>query len=141
MRKVLLIGVLIAWSCSACDVKSPDNTATEDGVQVNDEIYTFGRWVVKDGQEDAFVEAWVALGDFFYALDEPPGKGTLVQSSSDPQLFYSFGPWPSAEAVSAMRANPRSREELDKLVELCDEAEPGMFRVVAVTEPKPREGR
>jgi hypothetical protein len=48
-----------------------------------------------------------------------------------PQLFYSYGPWPSAEAVAAMRAVPRSGDEIGKFGALCDEFEPGMFLLVA----------
>ena len=93
--------------------------------------YTVGRWVVKEGQEIAFIKAWTDLGAFFLSLDQPPGTGTLVRSASDPRLFYSFGPWPSSEAVSAMRAHPRTPEEIEKVAALCDEAVPGMFSVVA----------
>ena len=94
-------------------------------------VYTLGRWVVKAGEEAAFIEAWKELGAFFLSLPEPPGQGSLVQSATEPQLFYSFGPWPSAEAVAAMRADPRAAGEIGKLAALCDEAAPGTFRLVA----------
>ena len=94
-------------------------------------VYTVGRWVVKEGQEAAFVEAWKDLGTFFLGLDRPPGTGTLLRSASDPRLFYSFGPWPDAEAVAAMRAHPQTPDAIGKVAALCDEAVPGMFNVVA----------
>ena len=96
-----------------------------------DEVYTLGRWVVKAGQEDAFVEAWKKLGAFFLSLPEPPGQGTLVQSTDDSRLFYSFGPWRNAEAIAAMRANPSTQATIGTLTALCDEATPGMFSLVA----------
>ena len=59
------------------------------------EGYTLGRWVVKAGQETAFIQAWKELGAYFSTLPEPPGPGTLVQNADIPGLFYSFGLWPS----------------------------------------------
>ena len=96
-----------------------------------DQVYTFGRWVVKAGQEAAFIEVWKELGTFFLSLPEPPGQGTLVQSTDNPNLFYSFGPWPNAEAVAAMRADPGTPAVIGRLAALCEEATPGMFRLVA----------
>ena len=98
-----------------------------------DEVYTLGRWNVKAGQEAAFIQAWKELGAFFLSLPEPPGPGpgTLVQSAENPRLFYSFGPWPNAEAVAAMRRNPQTAREIGRLTALCEEATPGMFRRVA----------
>ena len=96
-----------------------------------DEAYTLGRWLVKAGQEAAFIEAWKELGAFFMSLPEPLVRGTLVQSTDNPSLFYSFGPWPSAGAVAAMRANPETPAVMGKLAVLCEEATPGMFRLVA----------
>ena len=96
-----------------------------------DEVYTLGRWVVKAGQEAAFIESWKEVGAFFLSLPEPSGPGTLVQSTDNPKLFYSFGPWPNAGAAAAMRANPGTPGVIGQLAALCDEATPGMFRLVA----------
>jgi hypothetical protein len=95
------------------------------------DVYTLGVWKVKRGQEQAFIAAWKALGDYFFSLPKPPGPGTLVQSLEDPTQFYSFGPWRNVEDIQAMRADPRTPEKIGKLVALCEEAKPGAFRVVA----------
>jgi hypothetical protein len=97
------------------------------------EVYTLGVWRVKPDQEEAFIAAWKELGDYFLSLPMPPGQGHLLQSFDDPRLFYSFGPWPSLEAVQAMRANPATPEKIRKLAALCDEATPGGFRLVATS--------
>ena len=97
--------------------------------------YTLARWQAKGGRETELIEAWKALGDFFLRLPHPPpGKGTLLQSVDDPTLFYSFGPWESLEAISEMRAHPDTPAAIDRLVELCEEAAPGTFQVVAEVE-------
>jgi hypothetical protein len=67
----------------------------------------------------------------FGSLPGPPGPGSLVQSTDNPMLFYSFGPWPSAEAVAAMRANPDTSVAIGGFSALCDKAAPGMFSLVA----------
>jgi hypothetical protein len=98
---------------------------------MSEEVYTLGVWQVKPGAEEAFIAAWKELGGLFMSLPQPPGPGTLVQSIDQPQLLYSFGSWPSMEAIQAMRADPRVPEMIGKLSALCDEAKPGTFRVVA----------
>ena len=90
---------------------------------------------MKDGRQSEFVAAWKELGAIFTTLEDPPhGKGLLIQSTTDPLLFYSFGPWPSIDAVAAMRTDPRAQVGIAKVRELCVEAMPGTFRVVAESE-------
>jgi heme-degrading monooxygenase HmoA len=95
-------------------------------------VYTLGVWRVKPGREAEFIEAWKALGKLFAGLPQPPGGvGTLIQSLTDPLLFYSFGEWSSMEAIQAMRKDAAAQEGIKKVAELCKEATPGSFRVVA----------
>ena len=97
-----------------------------------DVIYTLGVWRVKPGKEAEFIEAWKWLGGIFSRLPMPPGgTGTLVQSITDPLLFYSFGGWQSMEAIQAMRQDASAQAGIKKVAELCTEATPGSFRVVA----------
>lgn len=98
---------------------------------MSDETYTLGVWRVKEGKDQAFVEAWKRLGEYFSELPQPPGVGTLLQSLDEPRQFYSFGPWPSLEAVQEMRGRPDTANEIGRLMELCEEGRAGTFRVVA----------
>src|SRR5437870_13550836 len=92
--------------------------------------YTHALWRVKPGNEDAFIAAWKAIGDAFSALPGV-GHGTLIQSLTDPALFYSFGPWNSLEDIQAMRSDPAAQEAMRKARELCEEAAPGSYRLIA----------
>jgi len=95
-------------------------------------VYTLGVWRVKPGKEQEFIGEWKALGKLFAQLPHPPGgTGTLVQSMTDPLLFYSFGEWSSMEAIQEMRRDAGAQEGIRKVAELCTEATPGSFRVVA----------
>jgi hypothetical protein len=95
-------------------------------------IYTIGVWGVKPQHEDEFIAAWKDLGVIFSRLPAPPiGKGTLIQSVAEPALFYSFGPWQSLEDVQSMRQDVQAQAGINRLRELCSEAVPGSFRVVA----------
>lgn len=93
--------------------------------------YTLGVWRVKEGHEAEFIAAWKAVGEAFLQLANPPGPGTLVRSQSDPTLFYSFGPWSRAEDIQSMRGDTRARAAIERLADLCTEATPGTFQVVA----------
>ena len=94
-------------------------------------VYTLAAWRVQEGRQQAFISAWKDLGEAFNSLSDPPGKGVLIQSTSDPTLFYSFVPWKSMEAVEAMRNDHHAREGIKRLEGLCTEATPGSFHVVA----------
>ena len=98
---------------------------------MSDEVYTLGAWRVKGGKHDEFVAAWRALGRYFNSLPHPPGTGTLLQSLDEPQQFYSFGPWRRLDDIQEMRSQPGTAKEIGTLMDLCDEARPGTFRVVA----------
>jgi heme-degrading monooxygenase HmoA len=92
--------------------------------------YTLGRWKVKKGDEDKFIEAWTKLGGIFGRLPDPPGIGTLIRSIDDPALFYSFGPWPSLESINNMRSDPASIAGIKEIMSLCLEAAPGNYKLV-----------
>lgn len=99
---------------------------------MEDRVFTLGLWRVKPGKEAEFIEAWKALGGIFSKLPLPPGgTGTLVQSLSDPLLFYSWGEWASMESIQAMRLDPTAQQGIKRIGELCTEAAPGSYRLVA----------
>ena len=94
--------------------------------------FTLARWLVHPGREAAFVAAWRELAASFLGLAQPPPWGLLLRSAEEPRLFYSFGPWPSLEAIASMRADPGAAAALGRLTALCEEASPGAFLVAAV---------
>lgn len=94
-------------------------------------VYTLAEWRVQEGRQEAFISAWKDLGEAFNSLSDPAGKGVLIQSTSDPTLFYSLVPWKSMEAVEAMRNDHHARQGIKRLEGLCTETTPGAFHVVA----------
>jgi hypothetical protein len=98
-----------------------------------DEILSLYRWRVKPGNEQVFTEAWLAYQDYLVQAPYGTGEHVLVQSTDDTQRFDSFGPWPSASSLHAMRADPQARQMMQGLSDLCEEATPGTFQVVART--------
>ncbi|MEX0956413.1 MAG: hypothetical protein WDZ83_14535 [Rhizobiaceae bacterium] len=94
--------------------------------------YTLAQWRVTSGREAEFVEAWKALGSVFRQLPHPPsGEGLLLQSTADPTLHYSFGPWNKVEDIAEMREDATAKAAIQRVMACCDEAQPGGFRVIA----------
>ena len=116
-----------ALGCYAC---TKPNSILEHRI-MKEMVYTLAAWRVQEGRHQAFISAWKDLGAAFNSLSDPPGKGVLIQSTSDPTLFYSFVPWNSMEAVQAMRNDHHAKEGIKRLEGLCTEATPGSFHVVA----------
>lgn len=125
--------IVISWAIVIAAATAPADSFTRSSREtaMKDVVYTLGVWKVKAGHEAEFVAAWKTLGEIFGELEHPPGTGTLIQSLSDPALFYSFGPWTRLEDVQEMRSDPRAQAALQRLIALCTEATPGTFRVVA----------
>jgi hypothetical protein len=97
---------------------------------VSEHAYTLAMYRVQAGREEDFIAAWDELATTFSSLPQPPLWGTLIRHRIDRMLFYSFGPWHSAEHIAAMRENPAAGEAFSRLQQLCDELQPGDFEVV-----------
>jgi hypothetical protein len=102
--------------------------------------YTHAEWRVTPGRADEFIEAWRALGEVFASLERPPVWGTLLQSTTDTSVFYSFGPWASAEDMAAMRADETALAALKRVSDLCESANPGPCRRVLHIDLSDRHG-
>lgn len=65
------------------------------------QVYISGRWTVVPGREEEFVTARNELAEWTWA--EIPGSSwaTLLQHLENPNVFLSFGPCESPEAVAA----------------------------------------
>ncbi len=100
-------------------------------------VYTHATWRVRPGREAAFEAAWIRLGNAFAALDRPPGHGTLLRRRDDPSRFVSFGPWPDAEAVAAMRENAAAGEAMQAVLAECAEADPAAYDLATTSPPLP----
>jgi heme-degrading monooxygenase HmoA len=93
------------------------------------ETYTSGMWLVKEGEEEAFVEAWRG---FVTWASEMSGCGTfrLVRNVDQPNMYMSFAPWESAEAQNAWKSLPEFRERIMQVRTHCEDFQPSVFELV-----------
>jgi heme-degrading monooxygenase HmoA len=94
------------------------------------ETYSSGAWVAKDGQNEAFVEAWT---EFARWLSTMPGAGTarLTRDLREPQRYLSFAPWESADALQAWRSHPEFSQRIAAVREHVAEFTPSEYELVA----------
>ena len=64
-------------------------------------------------------------------LKEAPQWGTLLRNVNDTREFYSFGPWPSMETITAMHAHPETSLAIGRLTALCEESDFSTYVVAA----------
>ena len=90
-------------------------------------LYTCGTWVVKQGREDEFIAAWQELAE--WTLEEVGGTSwaRLVQNEEQPNVFMSFGPWTSHDAIDNWRSSDGFRDRVAKIRDLLDSFEPGTY--------------
>jgi heme-degrading monooxygenase HmoA len=97
------------------------------------ETYTSGTWMVKAGEEDAFVEAWT---EFVRWASELPGSGQfrLARELGQPNHFLSFGSWESADAQRAWRAHGEFEERLGRVRAHCEDMSASAYELVTTVE-------
>ena len=94
------------------------------------ETYTSGHWLVKPGEEDAFVQAWTEFVEWGSGFS---GSGTfrLVRDLEVPGRYMSFAPWESFEAQRAWKEDPEFRERIGRVRAHCEEFEPLTLELAA----------
>jgi heme-degrading monooxygenase HmoA len=97
------------------------------------ETYTSGTWIVKPGEEEAFVQAWT---DFVTWASDFQGSGTfrLVRDLDNPARYLSFAPWESFDAQRAWKEEPEFRERIMRVRQHCEDFEPGTHELVTRVE-------
>ncbi len=94
------------------------------------EVYSSGAWTVREGEGEAFVEAWSAFAGWLSTM-EGAGTARLTRDLSDPQRFLSFAPWESAEAMQAWKSAPEFPERMAAVQKHVAEFTPSEMELVA----------
>lgn len=93
--------------------------------------WTHGTWVVKEGNEEAFVAAWSRLAR---AAGERFGTTpTLLRDVDDPRVFKTFAAWGSREQREEFRGSDLVRSAMDEIEPLVDSGKIMPFDEVALT--------
>ncbi len=93
--------------------------------------WTHGAWVVKEGDEDAFVAAWSKLAR---AAGERFGVSpTLLRDPDDPRVFKTFAGWRSQEERDEFRRSDIVRSAMDEIEPLLDSGKIMPFDEVELT--------
>ncbi|OGO48994.1 MAG: hypothetical protein A2Z30_02505 [Chloroflexi bacterium RBG_16_64_43] len=100
------------------------------------QLFTSGQWLVKPGKEAEFISAWDAFAQWTGQNQPGVGSGHLLQDTTNPRSFVSFGPWDSKEAIERWRENPEFRTFLSSARGLCDDIQPRTLTLVALAIPK-----
>ncbi len=98
-------------------------------------VYTLATWVVKPGNESAFIKAWDDFAHWTSMNQKGAQDAVLVQDSENSRKFISFGPWQDMDTVTQWRSTPEFKKAFAKFRELCIEIQPLTLHCVATTEP------
>ena len=97
-------------------------------------VFTSGRWLVKPGQEQAFVDAWREFAEWSRARFDAAQWVVLLQDREHPNQFTSVGPWESEAAIEAWRGDEGSRSRIARVRELLDGFDPSTLDPVVELE-------
>ena len=87
-------------------------------------VWTHGTWTVSEGREHEFVDAWRKMAREaaeVLPVVEPP---TLLRDRDRPNVFVSFGPWPSIDDVHRFRESTVFRESVQRIEQMLESFEP-----------------
>ena len=89
--------------------------------------YTSGKWTVVPGKEEEFVAAWRELAEWTSAEIPGASSATLLQHQERQNVFLSFGPWDSYDAIAAWRGSAGFQERVERIRGMLEDFEPGVF--------------
>jgi len=86
-----------------------------------------GRWQVRDGEVDAFVEGWKDWLGWTSQSVQGFRSATLIQAKDDPRRFTSISDWDDDASLQAWKASPEFAEKFAVVRGLCDDVVAGDF--------------
>jgi quinol monooxygenase YgiN len=98
---------------------------------VSYETYVGADWLIHEGREEEFVQAWTEFVE--WSLEEDAGAvgGMLLRDGADPRRFLSIGPWTNAGAAQSFFRNPDIQERSAPFRELAESFEPRFLELKA----------
>lgn len=99
-------------------------------------IFSLGIWTVKPGKEQEFIRAWDDFARWTSENMAGAGSAVLVKDLTDPQKFFSFGPWRDLKDTESWRRTPEFMKSFSIFRELCSDIRPHTLEcVVSVGDP------
>jgi heme-degrading monooxygenase HmoA len=84
------------------------------------DFYTVGIWIVKSGNEAAFMDTWKKYSGIA-VRDRGAREFLLLQDPVDSKRFLSFGPWESEGSINSWQNQPDFKEFVAQMRSLCDD--------------------
>jgi heme-degrading monooxygenase HmoA len=99
------------------------------------EAWASGRWQVKEGAADEFVQCWEAW--LTATATGVPGfrSARLLRSQDDPNVFTSVSDWDDDTSLKAWKVSEGFTAGLTSARELCDDFMGGDFDVAVAVNP------
>lgn len=97
--------------------------------------YTLGDWMVHEGRELDFVDAWREFATWTLTVVDGPGWAKLLRDADEPRRFISFGPWADEAAIAGWRGDPGFHSRVARIQPLVEVFTPHTMEVAAEAGP------
>lgn len=103
-------------------------------------VWASGRWYVREGMVDAFIERWRAW--LSWTSESCPGfrSATLIQDDDDPRRFTSFSDWDDDASRGGWMTSSGFAERMGPVREACEEVYAGSYHTAASFSGTPTAG-
>jgi heme-degrading monooxygenase HmoA len=90
-----------------------------------------GRWYVKEGMVDEFIERWKAW--LSWTSESCPGfrSATLLQADDDPRRFTSISDWDDEASRRGWMTSAGFQERIEPVKDACEDFHAGSYHVAA----------
>jgi heme-degrading monooxygenase HmoA len=103
---------------------------------MDDGTWASGRWQVKDGKADEFIQRWSEWLRLSSQGISGFRSARLLRAEDDPQRFTSVSNWDDEASRDAWAKSPAYGEGIESVKALCDEFMGGNFEAAAVISPR-----
>ena len=92
--------------------------------------WSSGRWQVKKGNADEFVERWREFLTWTKEANEGFLGARLIRDLRNPNAFVSFAAWQDLHSMRAWQGSPEFKERFDATYVLCDDMQSSGYELV-----------
>lgn len=88
-----------------------------------------GKWQVKEGSADEFIERWREFLTWTKEAHQCLGA-RLIRDLRSPNSFVSFATWQDLDSMRAWQGDPEFKERFDAACILCEDMQSGGYEMV-----------
>lgn len=98
------------------------------------EMFTMARWMVTEGKELEFIDAWSKMAQWSERKFADSVDMKLMRHADKPRVYISLGTWESQESIDQWNSSSEAKELIYRAKRLCEEVDNSLLEPVLEVE-------